>query len=489
MSRPFRLTLVYPSVGRKPGRPYVRAWQMQPLSMAVLAGLTPSDVDIRFYDDRMESIPFDEPTDLVALSVETYTALRAYRIARAFRQRGVPVVLGGYHVTLCPEEAGAEADAIVVGDAEPVWRELLSDARRRELKPLYNGRVTSPLAGIVPRREIFGTRSYQKITLVESARGCNFRCDFCAITAFHQMAQRHRPAHEVAAEMASTEQKRFFIVDDNFVSQPAKARELCRALKPLGIRWVGQASVHIAHDDELLQLMAESGCMGVLIGIESLDPHNLHDMDKQWNVAGSSYVESLRQFRKHGLAIYATFVFGYDHDTPETIQRSVDFAREQKLFLAAFNHLTPFPGTPLYERLRQQGRLLSDRWWLDPQGHVGDVTFRPRHMSPEDLKTRCLAARREFYSWHSLWQRGWDFQVNASSPLLLAVFLGLNIGHHFDIDLRQDMQLGVGSDGGGGTADSLQWPGRNACSKGTHASGVTQHLSSNLPPSSIEIVP
>src|SRR5438132_7156266 len=131
-----RLTLIYPSVGRKENRPYVRAWQMQPLSMALLAGLTPPDVDVRFYDDRMEDIPFDEPTDLVALSVETFTALRAYKIARQFRARGVPVVLGGYHVTLLPDEAAREADAIVVGDAEPVWHQLLDDARRRDLRPV-----------------------------------------------------------------------------------------------------------------------------------------------------------------------------------------------------------------------------------------------------------------------------------------------------------------------------------------------------------------
>src|SRR6059058_3019258 len=161
-----RLTLVYPSVGRKENRPYVRAWQMQPLSMAVLAGLTPAWVDVRFYDDRVEEIPFDEPTDLVALSVETFTALRAYRIARQFRARGVPVVMGGYHVTLLPEEAAAEADALVIGDAEPVWAEVLDDARRRRLRPVYRGPARRGLDGLRPRRDIFAGKKYQNITLV-----------------------------------------------------------------------------------------------------------------------------------------------------------------------------------------------------------------------------------------------------------------------------------------------------------------------------------
>jgi radical SAM superfamily enzyme YgiQ (UPF0313 family) len=439
-----RVTLIYPSVGRKANKPYVRAWQMQPLSMAVIAGLTPSDVDLRFYDDRMEAIDFDEPTDLVAISVETFTALRSYKIAREFRARGVPVVMGGYHVTLLPEEASEHANSIIVGDAEPVWQKMLDDARRRDLQPIYDGSGHRTLAGVKPRREIFANRSYQNITLVEFARGCNFKCDFCAITAFHGARQSHRPAQEVVAEMAETRSNRFFVVDDNIVSQPAKARELCRALIPLNTNWVGQASIHIAQDDELLDLMVRSGCRGVLVGMESLDPANLREMGKDWNLAACSYEKSLAQFRKHGLAVYGTFVFGYDHDDADTVQQSIDFAREQKLFLAAFNHLIPFPGTPLYRRLQEQGRLIKPRWWLDPESRVGDVTFRPLRMSPKDLESLCLDARRQFYGWGSIFQRLGDRRSNAAGLLMLGVYLGLNISAHFDIDLRQGLRLGAG---------------------------------------------
>src|SRR5439155_18529976 len=161
-----RLTLIYPSVGRKENKPYVRAWQMQPLSMALLASLTPPEVEVRFYDDRLEEILFDEPTDLVAISVETFTALRSYKIARAFRARGVPVVMGGYHATLLPDEVAQEADAIVVGDAEPVWAEMLDDARHHRLRRRYNGLGRRSLAGLRPRREVFAGKSYQHITLV-----------------------------------------------------------------------------------------------------------------------------------------------------------------------------------------------------------------------------------------------------------------------------------------------------------------------------------
>lgn len=439
-----KMTLVYPAVGRKPNAPYVRAWQMQPLSMALLASLNPPDVEINFYDDRMEEIDFDEAADVAVISVETYTALRAYRIAEQFRLRGVPVVMGGYHATLLPEEVAQHADAVVIGDAEPVWDQVLADARRGDLQQGYRAAVPTRLAGLRPRRDLFQGKRYQNITLVESARGCNFRCDFCSITAYHRAAQHHRPAHEVAAEMEATGSRRFFIVDDNFVSQPAKARELCRELIPLNVRWVGQASIHIAHDDELLELMAKSGCVGILIGVESLEPSNLRDMGKSWNLASGDYADSLGQFRKHGLAVYGTFVFGYDHDSEATIDASVAFAREQKLFLAAFNHLTPFPGTPLYARLKQEGRLLSDPWWLNPEGRVGTVAFQPRRMSPGELEQACLEARRKFYSFGSIAQRLCDRQVNAGSWLMLGVYLGLNIGHHFDIDLRQELQFGAG---------------------------------------------
>jgi radical SAM superfamily enzyme YgiQ (UPF0313 family) len=439
-----RLTLIYPSVGRKENTPYVRAWQMEPLSMAMLTSLTPPGVEVRFYDDRLDDIPFDEPTDLVAISVETFTALRAYKIARQFRVRGVPVVMGGYHATLLPDEVAQEADAVVVGDAEPVWAEMLDDARHRRLRRRYNGLGRRSLVGLRPRREVFAGKPYQKITLVEFARGCNFKCDFCSITAFHSASQNHRPAREVAVEMAATGSRRFFIVDDNIVSQPARARDLCRALIPLNVHWVGQASIHIAHDDELLGLMAKSGCMGVLIGMESLDPANLRDMGKDWNLSGGGYAESLRRFRDHGLAVYGTFVFGYDSDDRHLVRRSVEFAREQKLFLAAFNHLVPFPGTPLYRRLEKEGRLLKPKWWLDPDSRVGDVSFRPKKLEPGELEALCLEARRRFYSWGSIWQRLGDRRANLRTPLLLAVYLGLNLEAHFDIDRRQGLRLGAG---------------------------------------------
>ncbi len=168
-------------------------------------------------------------------------------------------------------------------------------------------------------------------------------------------------------------------------------------------------------------------------------------MGKSWNLAEEGYAWSIRRLRQHGLAVYGTFLFGYDNDDAETIRRSVRFAREQKLFLAAFNHLVPFPGTPLYHRLDQEGRLLTRKWWLAAESSVGEVVFRPRKLSPEELAQLCLEARRDFYGWPSILGRMCDLTVNAANPLTLAAFLRLNLGSRRDIDLRQGLRLGAGT--------------------------------------------
>jgi radical SAM superfamily enzyme YgiQ (UPF0313 family) len=223
-----------------------------------------------------------------------------------------------------------------------------------------------------------------------------------------------------------------------------RIRELCRELAPLGVHWIGQAGIHIARKPEILDLLVESGCRGLLLGMESLDPTNLRAMGKAWNTRNGDYAAQLSAIRNHGLAIYGTFLFGYDNDDRQAVQRSVDFARDQKLFLAAFNHLVPFPGTPVYARLLSEGRLPVKQWWLDPDGRMGDVTFEPRKISAEELEETCLDARRQFYSWRSIFRRMWDFKTNAQSLRMAGLYLSVNAQAHLDIDLRQGLSLGTG---------------------------------------------
>ena len=338
-----RLTIIHPCIGRRPGQKYIRTWQMEPLPAATLAGLTPKDVEVRFYDDRMEQVPFDEPTDLVAISVETYTARRAYQIATEYRKRGIPVVMGGFHATLCPEEVAQYAEAVVCGEAELLWPRVIDDARHGRLEKFYRQATRPSLAHVKPDRNLFRGKRYLPIGLVEAGRGCHFKCDFCAVQTVFGSTQTRRPIDAILAEIAALkgERKLFFFVDDNITSNLAQAKEFFRALMPLGVRWVSQSSINAAHDEEFLELLARSGCQGVLIGFESLNPDNLKDMNKSFNTMRGGFEKALANLRRHRIRVYGTFIFGYDRDTLESVEETVDFAQEHALYIAAFNHLTP----------------------------------------------------------------------------------------------------------------------------------------------------
>jgi radical SAM superfamily enzyme YgiQ (UPF0313 family) len=415
---------------------------MEPLAPAVLAGLTPPDVRIRFYDDRIEPIPFDESTDLVAMSVETYTAKRAYQIASAYRQRGVPVVMGGFHPTLVPEEASDHAESIVVGEAERLWAEVIEDYRRGRQRRVYAQATRPSLRGMLPDRSIFAGKRYLPIGLVEAARGCALTCEFCAIQAYYESTQTWRPVDDVIRELRTIKKRLIFFVDDNIVSDIENAKTLLHALIPLKLRWVSQATIHAAYDEQLLGLMKESGCQGLLIGLETLNPDNLKRMNKTFNRMKGGYEEALANLRRYGIRLYATFILGYDHDTERTVREHLEFALKHRFYIAAFNHLTPFPGTPLYRRLKQERRLLYDRWWLHPDYCYGMVPHVPKRMSPEMVTQLCLQARTAFYSLPSILKRSMDYRVNANSLFMWSSFFVINRMIRREVLQRRDFPLG-----------------------------------------------
>lgn len=437
-----KLTLIHPCIGRRTGERYIRAWQMEPLAPATLAGLTPPDVEIKFYDDRMELIPFDEPTDLVAMSVETYTAKRAYQIASEYRRRGVPVVMGGFHPTLVPEEVSEYAESIVIGEAEGVWPQVIEDFRQGRLRRVYKQAQRPSLCGLKLDRSIFVGKRYLPVGLVEAGRGCHFRCEFCAIQSYFNSTQTRRPTAEIIAEIKQLNKPLIFFVDDNITSNMEQAKEFFRALIPLKIRWVSQASINAAHDEEFLHLLKQSGCQGLLIGFESLNPDNLRRMQKSFNTMKGGYEKALENLRRHGIRLYVTFLLGYDEDDGDTMRTTLEFALRHKFYIVAFNHLTPFPGTPLYERLQREGRLLYDRWWLDPNYRYGMVPLVPKGMTAEQVKQRCLEARRQFYSVSSIFKRSLDFQVNSNSLFMWWNFFFINFLFRREVNQRKDFPLG-----------------------------------------------
>ena len=403
-----RIAFVKPDIGRSGHGLQAEAGRMEPLMLGVLAGLTPPDVDCVLYDDRMEPIPFDQPADLVAITVETYTARRAYEIAADYRARGVPVVLGGMHVTLAPHEAAQHADSIFIGDAETRWAEVVADARRGRLQQRYDARRGAPQhGGVLPRRDLFRGKGYLPISLLQFGRGCGFPCRFCAVSAYFDRRHHRRALDELLREIELQDRRLLFFVDDNIAADRRALAELCHALAPLGVNWVGQASLDVARDPALLRLLERSGNWGNVMGFESITPQSLQEARKTPNIAHfSRYREEVRMLREHGLQTWAAFTLGFDHDTRETIAETVAFAQESRFAFAAFNILMPYPGTDLYQRLEREGRLLYEgRWWLHPDYRFNAAAFRPQCMEPGELTEACRDARARFNSLPALLRR------------------------------------------------------------------------------------
>ena len=439
-----KVTLIKPNIGRREDSAYVDEGRMEPLQLGVLAALAPPDVEVALYDDRIEAIPFDEPTDLAAITVETYTARRAYEISAAYRARGVPVIMGGFHATLATDECALHADSVYVGDAEYHWAESIEDARRGTLRPRYIAPVGVAHPGMLTRRDLFAGKGYLPLTLMQFNRGCLYRCRFCAVSEYFKARCYRREVGEVLREIEAQDRRFIFFVDDNIAADHEALKELCRALVPMRIRWVSQASIDMADDPELLDLMMASGCLGNVVGFESLDRRALRSMRKSPNlVRFDQYRRQLATLRSRGMQLWASFTLGHDFDTEQSVADTLDFALDNKFCFAAFNILMPYPGTPLYQDLAAEGRLLYDgRWWLHPDYRFNYASFKPKLMSPGQLTDACLRARCAFNSPLSIVRRAFDFRTNMSSPHRLGLYLQFNPLFRREVFKKHGMRFG-----------------------------------------------
>ena len=423
-----KITLIRPGMGGIASKYRIDDGRMEPLQLAIIAGMIPRDDEVVMFDDRMEEIPFENETDLVGISVNSFSARRGYEIATEYRKRGVPVVLGGVHVTLLPEEAVQYGDSIVIGDAEPVWQSVVEDARKGELKRRYSGRFEEPQKGVIPDRSIFKGKGYMPISLVQFSRGCPFGCSFCSVSRFFGRSHNCRKVKDVLREIDEGGLRNILFVDDNMIIDRGALKGLLKEMDGRRLRWASQSSLNMVKDKELMKLMADTGCIGHLIGFESIDVNTLKWLNKDVNLRDFDlYRKEIKVLRDHGFQTWASFMIGSDHDDLKSIKKTVDFAISSKFSLSFFHILQPYPGTEIYNRMQKEGRLLYDgRWWNHPDFEYNMATFVPKKMTPLQLSDATVKANRDFYSISSISKRLFDPKTNIRNPFKAFVFLKLN---------------------------------------------------------------
>ena len=404
------------------------------LSLPAIAAYTPEHWDIEIQDESVREIDFDYPADMVGISIMTCYAPRAYQIAEEFRKRGVPVVLGGVHPTYCPDEALQHCDAIVTGEAEESWPRLVEDFEAGRMQRHYKMEQFPPLDHYKPPRvDLLSEDAYMTRQCTFTTRGCHFDCEFCSVSPFNGKSTRRRPVAEVVAEIQRVkgwvceelvgrigrssmlealkiaakirfgieDGSIFAFVDDLHNSNRAYCRELWAALKPLNIKWGCQSTLFLGDDQEMVKLAAESGCVSVFVGLESIFEESLGETHKPFNKV-KKFEEEIKMFHDHGIMVNPGIVFGFDNDDESVFERTVEFLIKNHCELAYFNVLTPLPGTPLHDRYEAAGRIF-DRNWAHYDGK--HVTFRPTRMTPEQLQEGFYWAQHQFYSLPNIWKR------------------------------------------------------------------------------------
>lgn len=387
-----QIELIAPSIynGKKIGKGFL----YPPMGLMTVAAMTPPEHTVSITDENISEIDYDTDADLVGISAMTASAPRAYEIAKRFRENGKKVVLGGIHPSLMPEEASEYADAVAIGEAEGTWPRIISDLQNGGLERLYKS-DTYPEGSTIPlpRYDLLAPNTYWVKSMVQTTRGCPFNCNFCSVTRFFGGTFRVRPIRDVIEQIRLLKSKFVGFVDDNIIGNMKYAGELLKALIKEKIYWAGQASVNVARNLKLLKLLRKSGCKGLFIGFESVSKHSIAEAGKSQNRV-REYRESIKILHDHGICVEGAFIFGFDSDDTSVFDQTVDFCFNSKIDLVQFAVLTPFPGTELFEKLKQEDRILTYDW---SKYNMSNVLFRPKKMTPEQLYEGWLGAYRRFY--------------------------------------------------------------------------------------------
>jgi radical SAM superfamily enzyme YgiQ (UPF0313 family) len=375
------------------------------LTLPYLAALTPKEWDIKLIDEQLMDIDFGLPVDLVAITTWTINSLRAYEIADRFRERGVPVIMGGPHTYFYADEAAEHCDAVGVGEGEDIWPKMLKDAAAGRLKKMYHADHTRELNDLpLPRYDLLDLRSYGlfKTFAVQSSRGCPFRCEFCSERFYLGQSYRYRPVQDIIDEIKHTRAKNLLFADSNFAGKMTHTMELMEALIPLKVRWSALWSSYLCNNEKFMDLAKRSGLLHVNIGLESIDRNALTGMNKRINKIGQ-YREILQNLRKRGISYSLNFIFGWDTESKDVFKSTLAFLKENRVPAAYFNILTPHKGTPLYDRMKAENRIID----IDDIGRWPGIIcyIKPAYCSPRELEQNVINMYKEFYNLPSMVSR------------------------------------------------------------------------------------
>ena len=411
---------------RKPSM-RMKIFRFSMLSPLYVAACTPDDVETEIVDENVQPIDLDTDADIIGISFMTFNAPRAYKLAKIFKEKGKTVFFGGYHPTLMPEEAGRYCDAVCIGNAEVNVPEMLADYKNGTLKQIYDCQIDT-LKSLVVNPDLIDGKQYILQSVVQTSRGCPNRCEFCSVSAFSNRSYRTKPIENVVAEIKKIRKKHILFIDDNIGADIVHAKKLLKELIPLKKRWYGQIGVNAVDDPEFLDLMRRSGCRGVLLGFESLSQLSLDQAAKGANKA-QTYREIINKLHNHGIYIFACFVLGFDDDRREVFEETARFLKDTLVDGLQLTVQTPFPGTPLFQRMEKEGRIFDKNWEKYDFGHV---VFQPRHVSADELEAAHNRILREFYSWHSILAR-LSGQLRYLSPREIFLSLLMSIGYRFKL--------------------------------------------------------
>jgi radical SAM superfamily enzyme YgiQ (UPF0313 family) len=429
MAKP-RVLLIYPGNPNIAEKHRGKTRRFPAIGLPVIANLTPPEFDVTFIDEEIGEFldPDAHDPDIVGISSMTSQAARAYELGDMFKKRGVTVVHGGSHPSVCPEEAALHGDAVVIGEAEQTWPQLLEDWKHKRVQQYYRGPAPDDGWYVPPRRDLVPTNVMMGVRPMVATRGCPYTCSFCSVFSVFGRGYRHRPIKDVIKEieaLAEAGGKHFVFLDDNIIGNPKWSKDLFREIKAMGIKWGGQSTLGVARDPEVIELAGESGCFALFIGVESVSKASLRGVRKQFNKV-DHYKEQVKVFHDNGITIIAGLIFGFDEDDTSVFERTVEVVHHLGIGIANFSLLTPLPGTETYAKMKAEGRLLTDDWGYYDGGHV---VIKPKLMTPEQLQDGADWASREFYKTSRILGRLPD---NIKNPLFyLSLATAYKIGHHF----------------------------------------------------------